>query len=406
MDITDVQNATTNDFQREATEFLQRHAPERREGDKTMFMVDEEQERDFVARGRAWQRTKYDHGFAGISWPKEVGGLGMTALENALFKEVEHRYVSQWLTHNLGFDNIGPAIIQHGSDSQRDKFTRPMLRGEQVWTLLMSEPNAGSDLGALRMRAVQDGEEWIVNGQKVWSSRAHLAEYGLLFARSNPDVPKYRGITAFLLDMSLPGITVRPLRQMNRSAHFNEVFLTDVRVPADAVIGEVDHGWAVAKTTLSAERNLLGSVRSHISMADLFALVTRMGAIHDPIVRQRVADAYISDTILRLHGGRIRSATLAGNDAASVASVMKLGYALHVTRTTELALDVLGAGGMLSAGSADNGGRWEMEFTGAPATRIGGGTDEIQRNTVGEKVLGLPSEPRDDRTLPFRELRS
>lgn len=392
------------EFLRRARRFLRVHAPADGESDTSMFVVDPDLEADFVRRGREWQRCKYDNGFAGIAWPAEVGGRGLTPLEDALFRGLEHQHVSQWLTHNLGFENVGPAIIQHGTPGQRAQFIRPMLRGDQVWTLLMSEPGAGSDLAALRTRAAADGDGWVVNGQKVWSSRAHVADFGLLFARTDPALPKHRGIAAFIVDMRTPGITVRPLRQMNGAAHFNEVFLTDVWLPGEALLGDPGAGWAVAKTTLGSERNLLGIVRTHITTGELFELAARLGANRDPIARQRLARAYTADRILELHGARVRVAALRGAPPGQVASVMKLAYSAHVTATAELALDLLGTNGTLAGADGDSDGRWELEFTGAPATRIGGGTDEIQRNTIAERVLGLPAAPRTDNTVAFGDL--
>lgn len=393
-------------FQRAAIEFLEHYAPPQPADDPTAFAIDEEVERTFAARGRAWQRTKFDHGWAGISWPEEFGGRGGSPIEEALFREVESRYVSPWLTHNLGFENAGAPILAHGDDRQREHFIPSMLRGEQIWTLLLSEPGAGSDLGALRTRAEREGDAWVVNGQKVWSSRAHLADFGLLVTRTNIDVPKYHGVTCFVLDMRTPGISVRPLKQMNGASHFNEVFLTDVRVPDDAVLGVPDHGWDVVRTTLSGERNLLGVVKSHITLDELLELAVGTGTVSSPVLRQRLARAVTSDMILSMLSERVRAASLAGRDPGPVGSVIKLSYSAHVTSTCELALDLLGAGGMLAGSEAPGSGRWLTEFTGAPATRIGGGTDEVARTTIAERVLGLPRDARPDKLVPFRDLKS
>ncbi|HUJ67119.1 MAG TPA: acyl-CoA dehydrogenase family protein, partial [Acidimicrobiales bacterium] len=239
-------------FRAEANEFLAAFAPPRKPGDDvdtTMFVVDPGAERDMVARGRAWQRVKFDHGWAGIHWPEAYGGRGGTVRQDLIFREEEQKFVSVWLTHNLGHAVAGPPILQHGTEDQKRRFLPPMLRGDTVWCQLFSEPAAGSDLGAVRTAAVRDGEEWVVNGQKVWSSKAHFSDWGLLVTRTDFDADKYRGITCLVVDMRSPGVEVRPIRQINGACHFNEVFLTDVRVPSGHVIGAPDRGWGVALST-------------------------------------------------------------------------------------------------------------------------------------------------------------
>jgi len=298
----------------------------------------------------------------------------------------------------------GPTIIARGTDEQRRRFLPPMRRGDEVWCQLFSEPGAGSDLAGLSTRAVRDGDEWVVNGQKVWTSGAHDSDLGILLARSDPDQPKHRGITYFLVDMRSPGVEVRPLRQMTGASHFNEVFLTDVRIPHDRVLGEVNGGWAVAMTTLANERTMMGGGSSGPVVADLIELARACGADQDPTVRQGLAASWSRAQIMRYLGYRSRTRAAHGLPPGAEASVRKLVAAWNLKRNGELALAVQGAAGMLLDGDAPVGGRWQQSFLSAPSIRIAGGSDEIQRNVMGERVLGLPAEPRVDKDRPFREL--
>jgi alkylation response protein AidB-like acyl-CoA dehydrogenase len=280
-----------------------------------------------------------------------------------------------------------------------------MLRGEHAWCQLWSEPEAGSDLAAVRTRAVRDGDHWVLDGQKVWSSRAHYSEYGLLVARTDPDVPKHRGLTCFLLDMSLPGIDIRPIKQANGAAHFNEVFLTAARVAHSDVLGEVGGGFQVILATLGGERSHSGAVQgTGTTFEDLLDLARRQGRTTALVDRQALVSAYIRSAVIRYLSYRIRSAVGQGHEPGPESSIMKLAFSQHASATGNLMMALVGAGGMLSDRSAPDEGRWPNEFIEQIAQRIGGGTDEIQRNTIGERVLGLPPEPRLDKLLTFRQL--
>jgi alkylation response protein AidB-like acyl-CoA dehydrogenase len=270
-----------------------------------------------------------------------------------------------------------------------------------VWCQLFSEPSAGSDLASLSTRAEVDGDEWVVNGQKVWTSGAHYSDFGILLTRTDLDVPKHRGITYFLVDMRTPGIDIRPLRQMTGTSHFSEVFLTDVRIPKENILGEVNGGWGVAMTTLANERMLIGEGASKLEYSDVQALVG--DRIADPILRQRLADAFIRFEILRYLSMRMRTAASQGKMPGPEVSVMKLFYAGHLKKTSDLALALQGPAGMLAGADAPAAGAWQQQFLNAPAMRIAGGSDEIQRKIIGERVLGLPSEPRVDKDVPFRD---
>ena len=253
----------------------------------------------FVKEGKLWQRLIYEGGYAGITWPREFGGRGGTFVEQMIFKQEEAKFDVASSLFAVGIGMAGPTIIGHGTDEQRRRYLPAMLKGEEVWCQLFSEPGAGSDLASLSTRAVRDGDEWVVNGQKVWSSGAHHSDMGILLARTDPDAPKHRGITFFLLDMHSPGVEVRPLRQMTGGATFNEVFLTDVRVPAANVVGEVNRGWHATMTTLANER---GSGGGTSSFPQILQLARDCGSTTDPIIRQRLARCFISDGDLPVPG--------------------------------------------------------------------------------------------------------
>jgi alkylation response protein AidB-like acyl-CoA dehydrogenase len=299
---------------------------------------------------------------------------------------------------------VGPTIIAHGSGAQKARFLDSMLRGDQVWCQLFSEPGAGSDLAALATRAVRDGDEWVVRGQKVWTSHAHLADWGILLARTDIDVPKHRGITCFLLDMNAPGIDIRPLRQATGSADFNEVFLDDVRLPDDCRLGAVGDGWRVALTTLTSERASIGGNAGMFPIDAVTDLARRFGADRMPARRQELVDFYIRVQLLRFLGYRVRTAVSHGAAPGPESSVMKLAMSQHWAETGDLLLAVQGAAGMLDHADATDNGLWQGHFLYQWASRIGGGTDQVQRNIVGERVLGLPPEPRVDKDTAWRDL--
>jgi alkylation response protein AidB-like acyl-CoA dehydrogenase len=353
----------------------------------------EEQEGRWVERCRWWQGQLYQGGWAGITWPKQFGGRSGTVLEDAIFQEEQRRFGVSSGAFVVAIGMAGPTIIAHGTEAQQQRYVDAMLRGDEVWCQLFSEPGAGSDLASLATRAVWDGDRWVVNGQKVWTSGARQSDWAILLARTNPDVPKHRGITYFVVDMRTPGIDVRPLRQINGGYHFNEVFLTDVSVPAGNVIGDVDDGWRVAMTTLTNERHAIGS-GGGLGAADVVALARGRGRHHDPALRQRLADMHIRQELLRYLGFRTRTALAAGRPLGPEASVAKLLNGKRATDLAELALDVVGAAGTLTGEAAAEARPWVDSFLFSRSSRIGGGTDEVQRNVIAERVLGLPREPK------------
>jgi alkylation response protein AidB-like acyl-CoA dehydrogenase len=386
--------------------WLDDHA-ERRTAERTLGVLtdaDPESERRSIEAAKAWQSVLADEGWAGIAWPAEHGGRGGTPRQHALFAEEQADYDVPTSVFSQGIGMAGPTIIAHGTQAQQARFLPPMLRGDEIWCQLFSEPGAGSDLASLATRAERDGDEFVVNGQKVWTSSAHFSDWGILLARTNLDVPKHQGITYFLVDMRSPGIDVRPLHQITGVAHFNEVFLTDVRIPAENVLGEVDGGWGVAMTTLMNERTMIGGGRGD-TMEGIVRLLQASDRATDPVLRQQVVDTYIHDRLLTYLGWRARTVADQGGVPGPESSVLKLAHSLHQARLGDVSLAILGAAGLeLDYGALETF-PWQARFLAQWASRIGGGTEQVQRNILGERMLGLPREPRIDKDVPFRESR-
>ena len=392
-------------WRREVRAWFSAHAQLRTTEDRSAFGDrSPAEEAEHVARARAWQRTLYDAGYAGITWPKPYGGRGGTALEAMIFNQEQAAFVVDTGPFTVGSAMAGPTIIAHGSEAQKARYLDPLLRGEEIWCQLFSEPGAGSDLAGLATRAVLDGDEYVVNGQKVWTSGAHYSDLAILLARTDPDQPKHRGITYFVVDMRSPGIEVRPLRQMTGGSHFNEVFLTDLRVPAANVVGDLNNGWRVAMTTLANERTAIGGGGSGVRFAEIHRLAEDFSRTADPLVRQQLASLYTDLEILRYLGFRIQTALSQGRLPGPESSVLKLAYSRHVAALGDVVLGLAGPAGALAGRDAPDAGYWQLRFLGQYGIRIGGGTDEVQRNVIGERVLGLPGEPRADKELSFREL--
>ena len=392
-------------FREESRAFLSAHASPKSGSDLRVTMSTmAEDEHAHVQACRDWQRTKADAGWAGLTWPEEFGGRGLNGLLQRIFLEEEAEFDVPVGMFAQAIGMVGPSIIVHGTEEQKSRFLKPILRGEQVWCQLFSEPNAGSDLAGLRTKAVRDGDEYVVTGQKVWTSSAHVADWGMLLARTDWDAPKHRGITYFLLDMRSPGIEVRPLRQSTGGAEFNEVFLEEVRIPAENVLGGENNGWAVAMTTLTSERADIGSNRS-LTFEAVADLARRFGVIGDPVMRQKLMKLYISMEIGRFTGYRMHTAASKGVAPGPEVSVAKIAVSDRLAMQGDLVEEIMGASGMLWGSDAPDDGYWQsMVFNGQWMARIGGGTEDVQRNIVGERVLGLPREPSSDRDVPFRDL--
>jgi acyl-CoA dehydrogenase len=394
-------------FRAEARAWLEVHAiPKGHPDDFSAGMWSTDYSEDtYVKRCREWQGVLAQGGWAGITWPRDCGGRGGRPIEAAVFNQEQARYGVSNGVFAIAIGMVGPTILAHGTAEQQARYLPPMLRGDEVWCQLFSEPEAGSDLAAITTRAERDGDEWVVSGQKVWTSAAHRAEWGILLARTDADVPKHKGITYFLVEMASPGIDIRPLRQMTGDAHFSEVFLDDVRVPAGQVLGEVGEGWRVAQTTLTSERSAIAGGSGGADPPGLIALAQQRGLAGDPLVRQAVVEAHLRSELLRYLRLRSQTALSKGLRPGPEGSVMKLAYARFMQQMTTTAMHLQGPLGMLDEpGLLPRGGVWTTKFLHSPSLRIAGGSDQIQGNIIGERVLGLPTEPRTDRDVPFREL--
>jgi alkylation response protein AidB-like acyl-CoA dehydrogenase len=370
-------------FRSEARAFLLAHAPTA--GINT-YRADVE-ETVALDQAAAWQRRLFDHGWAALMWPKQAGGRGLGPVEQIIWnQELTRAGVTQSL-YMVGVGMVGPTLIVHGAEEQKERFLEPILSGEHIWCQLLSEPGAGSDLAGVATRAVRDGDEWVVNGQKVWSSGAHYAHFGILLARTHPDMPKHQGLTCFACPMRVAGVDTRPLRQMTGSADFNEVFLTDVQIPDANRIGPPGEGWNVARTLLANERMALSGAEGAFSFEEL-ADAARARPDHvDTTVRDRLARLYTQVRALDFLNARVITKLGRGETPTAEASIMKIALARIVTEGATLSLALLGPGGMLDEDPA------MRRFLATPAMHIGGGTDEVNKNVVAERVLGLPRDP-------------
>ncbi|MFI5953216.1 acyl-CoA dehydrogenase family protein [Cryptosporangium sp. NPDC051539] len=363
-----------------------------------------------VQAGRAWQRRRWEAGFGWITGPAEYGGAGLTTLHQLAYDTVEAEYdvPDTGVLSVIGLGMIGPTILTHGTPAIRDRYLAAMYRGEVIACQLFSEPGAGSDLAGVETRAVRDGDSWRLDGQKVWTSVAQHADIGMALCRTDPDQPKHRGITAFLLDLRAPGVEVRPLRQMSGGAEFNEVFLTDVVVSDDHRLGDVGNGWRVALTTLMNERATVGGGQSPVagalSLPYLVGLLKSQGRDQDPAARRALAEFYATYAATGYLNRQARRRLESGEHPGPEASVSKLMYARNLTRGAHLAAEI--AGPKLVADTGEWGTfAWTELLLSVPALRILGGTEEIMMNILAERVLGLPKEPGVDPNTPFRELK-
>ena len=359
---------------------------------------------DYLERARRWQALKFDAGFARITWEPEFGGRNGTSMQQMIFGQEEGRFDVPSAVYVIGLGMIAPTLRACGTEEQKERYLTKLLRGEEIWSQLFSEPGAGSDVASLSMTAVRDGDEWLLNGQKVWTSGAQYSDFGEIICRTNPEAEKHKGITAFIVDMRAPGVTIKPLKQMNGGASFNEVFFDDVRVPADHVLGGVHEGWTVAITTLMNERVAIGSGGGgggRGTVHDLIDLAKKRGVNTDPLIRQRLADVYTKSRISKFSSMRTLTAALKGQVPGPEGSIGKLFGGQMMTQMGELAIDLVGVGA-IARGDEDY--RWHATLLGAPAAHIAGGSDEVMKNIIGERVLGLPGEPRVDKGVPWKSV--
>ncbi|MEV4174155.1 acyl-CoA dehydrogenase family protein [Nonomuraea sp. NPDC049709] len=379
------------DYRRAAGAWLQENAPS-----------DDYPETDGIAHAKDFMAKLYDAGYSGITWPERWGGQGLTQAEERAFAEAAAGYTLPTYVFSIGLGMTGPTIVDRGTDAQRERFVRPLLRGEEIWCQLFSEPGAGSDVASLQTRAERDGDHWIVNGQKVWTSVAHHADWGLLLTRTDVEVPKHKGLTMFVVDMHHPGVTVRPLKDMSGRANFNEIFFDNVTIPDEHRVGEVNDGWSVAVTTLLHERL---SISAGVGMGGQKDNPTSLEALRravdtaDPLVRDQLVELHIRSRALALFNQRLAQETKAGIFPGARGSAAKLLLAELTLFQADLATQLVGPEAALA------GHPLARAISMAPGMALGGGTNEIMRNIVGDRVLGLPPEPRVDKTVPFKDLK-
>lgn len=401
MDFEDTQEEA--EYRRRARQWLSAHAPawSLPEGGK-------ETEAERMTRARAWQSLKSDAGYVGITWPAEVGGVGGTPIQQVIFNQEEARYRLFVTPFQVGMGMCIPTVYTYMDASGAQRYVKPAMRGEEIWCQLFSEPAAGSDLAGVRTRAIRDGDEWIVNGQKVWTSYANHSDFGLLLARTDTSVPKHKGLTMFFIDMRAPGVEVRPIRSMTGHTDFNEVFLTDLRISDRQRLGEVGAGWRVALTTLMHERLAIGKPADAPGVDELIELASTVveqgrSSLDNAAVRDAIASVYVNDAGLDYLRMRAQTALSRGEQPGPEASIGKLVMAKTRQQVGALAMDLLEAAGVESEDPRLA--RFSYFYMLAPGLRIAGGTDEILRNIIAERVLGLPSDLRVDRDVPFSELR-
>ena len=359
-------------------------------------------EPEMIAARREWQAKLTAGGLNGVTWPADYGGQGLGPLHAVVVNQEISRAGVPGILDVIGIGMLGPTIIGHGTEEQKHRYLGPMLTGEEVWCQMFSEPAAGSDLAGIQTRARRTEDGWVLNGQKVWTTNAQFASYGLLLARTNPDVPKHKGLTMFIVPMDAEGVTVRPLRQISGDAHFNEVFFDDVELPPDATVGPVDAGWTVALTTLMFERVTIGLGGEGFGWrADRFAkaLMDDPEAIRDREVRHRFGEIAAEFLALRFTGYRMLTTLQRGGIPGPEGGLAKVTTIKAAIEAGELLADTLGPDAL----AEDS---WGKLVSDLPGLKSAGGTEEILRNLVGERVLGLPPEPRFDKGVPFAELKA
>ncbi len=389
-------------FRARVREFLDANSHPKREASPWAlnFHTDPDDARRAFENGRAWQGTRYRAGMTGFTYPTEVGGQGGEAWQERIYDEEAANYESSSGFIRSTIAMLGPTLMAYGTDAQKRELVPRLLSGEDAWCQLFSEPGAGSDLASLGCRAVRDGDEFVVTGQKVWNSAAQWCDHGMLLARTDPDAPKHHGITFLLVDMRSPGIEARPLIQATGASHFNEVFFDNVRVPVANVLGEVDGGWAAARTVMANESAMIGGSGGG-NFPNLLRLAQQFGRTDDPVVRQRLADCYVRERTLGLLSGRIMGAIRRRERPPVDPSILKLSIAVNRAVSGDVAVAIAGPAGITGD---DEVGRWvEAELLGRYGISIGGGTNEVQRNNLAERALGLPKEPSADRGVAWSQ---
>jgi alkylation response protein AidB-like acyl-CoA dehydrogenase len=369
---------------------------------------DESLEQRGVAKTKAFQRKVFDAGLAGLTYPVEYGGQGLSRRYQEIYTRESSAYTLPTFAITISHGMVLPILNDFGTTEQKARHLRNIIKADEIWCQMFSEPGAGSDVASLQTKAELDGDEWIVNGQKVWTSGAQFCDYGLCLARTDPNVPKHEGISMFIIDLRAPGVEIRPLRQITGDADFNEIFFTDVRIPRDWLVGELNRGWNVAVAMLMYERVALGAGGTGPMASRRFdrlvELAKRHGRTGDANVRQALADFYTRETILRYVGMRTREALQAGRAPGPEGSIAKLASSQIAVLAANVAARIAGASTIAWSPTDPDGDSLSRGILAAPAIGIAGGTNEVQRNIIGERVLGLPKEPSADKGVAFKDL--
>jgi len=393
-------------FRAEVRDWLGKNAP--RKGDRRGTPRSQRSEAELLQDARAWQAKKAEAGYARITWPKEYGGLGGSQIQQVIYNQEEAEFQVPTGFYDIGLGMCIPTMMAYARPEQLARYVQPALYGTEIWCQLFSEPAAGSDVAGIRTRAERDGEGWVINGQKVWTSGAHYSDFGIIVTRTDPNVPKHQGLTMFFLDMKSPGVEARPIKQMSGGANFNEVFFTDVRVPDAQRLGAVGEGWKAALTTLMNERLAVGMPRGNLDVDDLLALARNTEledgpAIRNAHVRGKIADWYVQSQGLKYTRMRTLTALSKGQTPGPESSIIKIVSAPQLQDLSAFAMELMGPAGTMIE-DIPAAGTWQAQWIMGAGYRIAGGTDEILRNIVAERVLGLPGDVRVDRDIPFNKL--
>ena len=399
MDFNDTKEEA--EFRAEARSFLEQHLePKGAQAGRRRGSGD-----DFMKKAKAWQALKADNKFAQITWPKEWGGRGGTPMQNVIWGQEEGKFDAPTGPFTIGLGMCIPTVIAFGSDAHKERYVQKALRGEEIWCQLFSEPAAGSDVAGLKTRAVKDGDEWVINGQKVWTSGAHYSDYGILLVRTDPSAPKHKGLTMFIVNMKQDGVEARPIHQASGGREFNEVYFTDVRIPDSDRLGEVGQGWKVAIVTLMNERLAVGGSPGP-DWAEIMDYAKDAGTMGDAAFRDNLADWYVAAQGYKLTKFRTQTALSRGETPGPENSIGKIITANQLQDICNSAIEMQDHYGLMTdTERMPAEALFQQSFMWAPGLRIAGGTDEILKNIIAERVLGLPQDVRVDKDIPFDELK-
>ena len=399
MDFNDTKDEAA--FRAEANAFLSQHLEPK--GEKPLRQRIDGQE--YLRRAKEWQAVKAKAGYAQITWPKEIGGRGGTPMQQVIWNQEEGKFDAPTGPFTIGLGMCVPTVIAFGSDEHKKRFVGPALTGEEIWCQLFSEPAAGSDVAGVKTRAVKEGDEWVINGQKVWTTGAQFSDYGILLTRTDPKALKHKGLTMFIVNMKDPAVEVRPIHQASGGREFNEVYFTDLRVPDSDRLGEVGQGWKVAIVTLMNERLAVGGSPGP-DWAEIMDYAREQGTLNDAAFRAKLADWYVAAQGYKLTKFRTQTALSKGETPGPESSIGKIITANHLQDICNSAIEMQDHYGIMNdSDTMPQDALFQSSFMWAPGLRIAGGTDEILKNIIAERVLGLPQDTRVDKNVPFDELK-